>query len=82
MQVATITSKYQLTLPVAISRKLGLKTGDKLIVSEEDGKVILTPAVQLVQELAGSLVIPSKWKNKSIDEIIESSKKEYFLKKK
>lgn len=82
MQVATITSKYQLTLPILITRKLGLKMGDKMIVSEEDGKVVLTPAVRLVEELAGALSIPKKWKGKTSDEIIELAKDEYFQKKK
>ena len=33
MQIATITSKNQLTLPVDIVRKIGLKIGQKVIVS-------------------------------------------------
>ena len=82
MQTATITSKNQLTLPVDIVRKIGLKMGQKVIVSEEKGKVILTPAGKLVEELAGSLKMPKKWQFKSMEEIIEISKKEYFKKNK
>lgn len=81
MQVATITSKNQLTLPVDVVRKIGLKIGQKVIVSEESGRVIITPAQNLVEELAGSLKLPRKWKNKSIVEITESSKAEYFKKR-
>ena len=81
MQTATITSKYQFTVPMAIVRRLGLKTGQKVVVSEEKGRVILTPSRKLVEELAGSLKMPKKWKNKNLDEIIESSKTEYFKKK-
>ena len=78
MQIATITSKNQLTLPVDIVRKIGLKIGQKVIVSEEGGKVVITPAEDLVEELAGSLKMPKKWKGRSMEEIIEKSKREYF----
>ena len=81
MQTATITSKYQFTVPMAIVRRLGLKSGQKVVVSEEKGRVVLTPSRKLVEELAGSLKMPKKWKNKNLDEIIESSKTEYFKKK-
>ncbi|OGG17943.1 hypothetical protein A3D78_07365 [Candidatus Gottesmanbacteria bacterium RIFCSPHIGHO2_02_FULL_39_14] len=82
MQIATITSKNQLTLPVEIVRKIGLKTGQKVIVSEEEGKVIITPAEVLVEELAGSVKMPRKWKGKNMEEIIENSRQEYFNKSK
>ena len=78
MQIATITSKNQLTLPVDIVRKIGLEVGQKVIVSEEGGKVVITPAEDLVEELAGSLKMPKKWKGRSMEEIIEKSKREYF----
>ncbi len=77
-QLATITSKQQLTLPVGLFRKAGFKIGQKVIVSEENGRLILTPAEKLVEELAGSLAMPKKWKGKSLDQIIEESAEEYF----
>lgn len=77
-QMATITSKKQLTLPVELFKKAGFKIGQKLIVSEENGHLILTPAEKLVEELAGSLPIPKKWKGKNLDRIIEESAEEYF----
>lgn len=77
-QMATITSKKQLTLPVEIFRKAGLKEGQKVIVTEENGRVILTPAERLVEELAGSLPMPKKWQGKSIQWIKEQAIKEYF----
>ena len=82
MQIATITSKNQLTLPVDIVRKIGLEVGQKVIVSEEGGKVVITPAEDLVEELAGSLKMPKKWKGEGMEEIIEKSKREYFNKSK
>lgn len=77
-QIATITSKKQLTLPVELFRKAGLKVGQKVIVSEENGRLILTPAERLVEELAGSVPMPRKWKGKNLDKIIEEARDEYF----
>ena len=77
-QIATITSKKQLTLPAELFRKAGLKIGQKVIVSEENGRLLLTPAELLVEELAGSVPIPKKWQGKSLSWIKENAIKEYF----
>lgn len=81
VQVATLTSKRQLTIPAEIFRKLGLRTGQKLIVREEEGEITLTPALNLVEDLAGLVKIPDKYKGLPADEIINKSKKDYFSKK-
>ena len=78
MQQATITSKLQLTIPVKIARKVGVKSGEKVNIEEENGKILITPLRQLVEELAGSLPVPKKWKGRDIDEIIREAKEEYF----
>ncbi|MCL5675708.1 MAG: AbrB/MazE/SpoVT family DNA-binding domain-containing protein [Patescibacteria group bacterium] len=80
--LATITSKNQLTLPIVLFKKAGFRVGQKISVSEESGRLVLTPAEMLIEELAGSLKMPKKWKGKSLDRIIEESKKEYFKKNK
>jgi len=80
-QMATITSKKQLTLPVELFRRAGFKIGQKLIVSEENGRLILTSAEQLVEELAGSIPVPKEWTGKNIDQIIEEARDEYFKEK-
>jgi bifunctional DNA-binding transcriptional regulator/antitoxin component of YhaV-PrlF toxin-antitoxin module len=77
-QVATITSKKQLTIPVAIFNKIGLRIGQKVLVSEDKGRLLVTPAEKLVEELAGILTMPKKWKNKTLNQVIEDSKMEYF----
>lgn len=38
---ATLTSKGQITIPKEIREKLELKKGDKLVLVEKDGNVIL-----------------------------------------
>lgn len=77
-QMATITSKNQLTLPMALFKRAGFRIGQKVIVSEENGRLILTPAEKLVEELAGSVPIPKKWQGKSIPFIKEQAIKDYF----
>lgn len=77
-QIATITGKMQLTVPISIARKIGLKSGEKISISEENGKIVITPMKALVEELAGSLSIPKKWEGKTMDEVIEEAKEEYF----
>ncbi len=44
MELAKVTSKGQVTIPVAIRRMLGIREGDKLLFVEEGDKVILMNA--------------------------------------
>lgn len=41
MEVAKITSKGQITIPIDIRRRLGVKEGDKVLFIEEQGKVVM-----------------------------------------
>ena len=41
MELATVTSKGQVTIPAAIRRKLDLKSGSKLLFFEDGGNVII-----------------------------------------
>ena len=47
MELAKLTSKGQITIPLAISNMLGLKTGDKVFFEESRGKVYITNASQI-----------------------------------
>ncbi len=82
MQQATITSKLQFTIPSRIAKKAGIKQGDKVDVSEENGRIILTPMKQLIHKLSGSLSMPKEWEGKDIDGIIREAKSEYYGTKK
>lgn len=75
---ATITSKKQLTLPAKFVKKLNLKTGQKVVVTENNGSLMLTPAEAIVEELAGSLSMSANWHGKDIDQIINQAKQKYF----
>lgn len=44
MDIAKITSKGQITIPVEIRRKLGVREGDKILFVEEAGRVYMLNA--------------------------------------
>lgn len=44
MELAKITSKGQITIPIAIRKLLGLQEGDKVVFVEEGNKVVLMNA--------------------------------------
>ena len=41
--IATVTSKGQITVPLAVRARLGLKEGDRVIFVTEDGRTTLQP---------------------------------------
>lgn len=41
MELAKVTSKGQITIPIEIRRKLGLKEGSKVLFLEEAGRIYL-----------------------------------------
>ncbi len=38
MDIAKISSKGQITIPISVRNKLNLKTGDKVVIFEENGR--------------------------------------------
>ena len=44
MEIATVTSKGQITIPISIRKILNLDKGDKVILEEENGKIIMVNA--------------------------------------
>lgn len=80
-QLVTITSKRQLTIPVELFRQLNLTEGQQLVAYREDQAIKLEPATVLVEQMAGSIKIPARFKKQSLDKIINSAKQERFKKK-
>jgi len=80
-QYGTVTSKNQITIPAKIARKLNLKAGEKVSIAENKGEIVITPAVALVEKLAGSIKVPKHLKGRDIDELIEEAKEKYFAEK-
>jgi AbrB family looped-hinge helix DNA binding protein len=54
-RATTLTSKGQVTIPKAIRDKLGLKPGDKIMFSLENGHITLRRAYRALEEVAGSI---------------------------
>lgn len=47
MDIAKISSKGQITIPISIRNKLKLKCGDKVVIFEENGRFYLENAALL-----------------------------------
>ena len=41
MEVAKITSRGQITIPIDIRKKLGVKEGDKIVFIEDNGRIFV-----------------------------------------
>ncbi len=52
LDTSTISPKYQIVIPLAVRKALRLKPGQKVLVTEKEGKIELTPVRQL-SELEG-----------------------------
>ncbi|MBI5123411.1 AbrB/MazE/SpoVT family DNA-binding domain-containing protein [Candidatus Roizmanbacteria bacterium] len=82
LQTVKISSKRQVTIPVDIFKYLSLNEGDRLVVNIDEGKIVMEKSQKILDEIAGSLILPKKYKNKPLDYIIRDSKQEYFAVKK
>ena len=78
LQTVRISSKRQITIPAQIYRQLSLSQGDRLSIFIDNGSLIIKKSKQLLNELAGSVTVPKRYKNMPIDFIIKEAKKEYF----
>lgn len=47
MELAKVTSRGQITLSLAIRRKLDVKEGDKVVFYEENGRIVVENAAKL-----------------------------------
>ena len=78
-QVITVSSKGQISLPIAIRNKLSIYSGDKLVLYTS-GDVIMLKALKLpsAEEFEASLDEAQKWatsvgyKEEDVDNIIKS----------
>lgn len=56
MAFAKLTSKGQVTVPVQVRNRLGLRTGDRIqFVEADNGKFTIAPANRSIRELEGIL---------------------------
>ena len=47
MELAKITLRGQITIPIEIRKKLGVKDGDKVVFLEDDGRIIIENSVRV-----------------------------------
>lgn len=53
MSSSSMTVKGQVTIPVALRERLGLRPGDKVRFDEEGGRILLTPLDSRVESVFG-----------------------------
>ena len=65
---ATVGERGQVTIPKAVRDRLGLRAGQRLDVSEQDGQVVMVKVFDddPIMAVYGTLKLPA-----SVDEIIE-----------
>ena len=47
MEIAKLSSRGQITLPLAIRKKLEVQEGDKVVFYEENGRIVVENAAKL-----------------------------------
>lgn len=47
MEIAKISSKGQITIPISVRNRLHLNTGDKVLILEENGRFYIENAVNM-----------------------------------
>jgi len=60
MDLSTLTSKGQFTIPVDLRRELELHAGDRLSCFVEDDRLIIVPAKSSLKNLKGCVPKPEK----------------------
>jgi AbrB family looped-hinge helix DNA binding protein len=63
MATAALTSKGQITIPVEVRKRLGLKPGDRIgFIENENGEFVLKPKTGSIMDMEGIL----KWTGKPV----------------
>jgi AbrB family looped-hinge helix DNA binding protein len=53
MEISKISSKGQITIPISVRNKLNLKTGDKVVILEDNGRFYLENSAMRAFERVG-----------------------------
>ncbi len=78
MELAKVTSKGQITIPIDIRRKLRIKEGDKILFIEEGGKIyILNSSMDALKEAQAEFTGEAKSKVIKNEEDIITMVKEF-----
>ncbi len=71
-----VTRNYQITIPLEIREKLGIKVGDKVLVVCEGDEIRIIPKKKSIKELKGTIKKDIGITSTKIDEVIRSSVEE------
>lgn len=86
MELAKISSKGQITIPIAIRKKLNLKEGDKVLFLEENNKVIVKNAsYEALKEFQNTMVGEAKkqgiYSEEDVNKIVKKVRRELWEEK-
>ena len=81
MEIAKISSKGQITIPVSVRKKLNLKTGDKIMIFEENGRFYFDNSAMLAfkrveEAFAGEAVKAGFEKEEDMQDYMREIRKE------
>lgn len=69
MELARVSSKGQITIPIEIRKKLNLKEGDKVLFAEENGNIfVLNASLVALREIQGNMKDEGKKQNLNSEE--------------
>lgn len=69
MELARVSSKGQITIPIEIRKKLNLKEGDKVLFVEENGNIfVLNASLVALREIQGNMKDEGKKQNLNSEE--------------
>jgi len=72
--IVKISSKGQIIIPKCVREKLGLQTGEKLLVVSRDGEILLRKTKKLsIADLAEKLEAQALKQNIDVDKIIDEA---------
>ncbi len=75
-KLARVQEKGQVTLPADLRRRLGLKKGDLVAITETEDGVLITPQEVLAVKSLDRIGALLREKGLTLDELIESGRKE------
>ena len=73
--IATVTSKGQVTLPVAVPRELAIETGDRLVFTVPENRIIAEKSPDFLS-LAGSVPVPADRRGADWGDVREHARRE------
>ena len=81
MELAKVTSKGQITVPAEIRKKLRLRAGDKVVFTEEEGKIVfrnasLTALSEIQERMRGEAEKRGLRDEKDVVKLVKQSRTE------